>query len=111
SHAVIKSVGEGLAGIEHLVGIPGSVGGAIFGNVFGGGRDIGSAEGYRYSKALAGMDGAWTLSGLDGFLTNPRKWAPGTKMVYQGLRDPQDRIDVITYLNEADGTPSDLASE
>ncbi|MEO0993148.1 MAG: c-type cytochrome [Pseudomonadota bacterium] len=75
------------------------------------GRDIGSAEGYRYSKALAGMDGTWTLSGLDGFLTNPRKWAPGTKMVYQGLRDPQDRIDVITYLNEADGTPSDLASE
>lgn len=43
SHAVIKSVGAGLAGLEHLVGIPGSVGGAIVGNASSGGRDLGSA--------------------------------------------------------------------
>ncbi|WP_442506908.1 UDP-N-acetylmuramate dehydrogenase [Novipirellula sp. SH528] len=42
SHAVIKSVGAGLGGLEHLVGIPGSVGGAVVGNVSNGGRDIGS---------------------------------------------------------------------
>lgn len=42
SHAVIKSVGAGLGGLEHLVGIPGTVGGAVVGNVTGGGRDIGS---------------------------------------------------------------------
>ncbi len=42
SHTVIKAVGAGLGGLEHLVGIPGSTGGAVFGNVFGGGRDIGS---------------------------------------------------------------------
>jgi UDP-N-acetylmuramate dehydrogenase len=42
SHAVIKSVGEGLAGLEHLVGIPGSVGGAVVGNASSVGRDIGS---------------------------------------------------------------------
>lgn len=43
SHAVIKSVGAGLGGLEHLVGIPGTVGGAVVGNASSHGRDIGSA--------------------------------------------------------------------
>lgn len=42
SHVVIKAVGEGLGGLEHLVGIPGSLGAAVVGNVSAGGRDIGS---------------------------------------------------------------------
>ncbi|TWT83517.1 UDP-N-acetylenolpyruvoylglucosamine reductase MurB [Planctomycetes bacterium CA13] len=42
SHAVIKSVGAGLGGLEHLVGIPGTVGGAVCGNASNTGRDIGS---------------------------------------------------------------------
>ncbi len=42
SHAVVKSVGAGLGGLEHLVGIPGTVGAAVVGNASNGGRDIGS---------------------------------------------------------------------
>ena len=43
SHAVIEAVGAGLAGLEHLIGIPGTVGGAVVGNASSGGRDLGSA--------------------------------------------------------------------
>ncbi|MEM9368005.1 MAG: FAD-binding protein [Planctomycetota bacterium] len=42
THAVIKTAGEGLGGLEHLVGLPGSIGGAIVGNISAEGRDIGS---------------------------------------------------------------------
>ncbi len=42
SHAVIKSVSAGLGGLEHLVGIPGTVGGGVVGNSSAGGRDLGS---------------------------------------------------------------------
>lgn len=55
SHAVIKSVGAGLGGLEHMVGIPGTVGGAVVGNASGGGRDIGSAVA---SVTVLEMDGS-----------------------------------------------------
>lgn len=40
-HVVSTSVREGLAGLENLVGIPGTVGGALHGNAGGRGGDIG----------------------------------------------------------------------
>lgn len=42
SHVVTHAVGAGLAGLEHLLGIPGTVGGALVSNAGAGGRDIGS---------------------------------------------------------------------
>lgn len=41
SHLVSHSVGAGLGGLEHLVGIPGTVGGALFGNASTSNGDIG----------------------------------------------------------------------
>jgi UDP-N-acetylmuramate dehydrogenase len=40
-HVISSSVGEGLAGLEHLVGIPGTVGGALHGNAGSHGGDVG----------------------------------------------------------------------
>ncbi|MCJ7814519.1 MAG: cytochrome c family protein [Xanthomonadales bacterium] len=73
------------------------------------GRKIASAAGYSYSDSLAGIAGNWDLAHLSSFLAGPKAYAPGTKMGFAGLKKVEDRVDVIAYLNQADGTPMDLA--
>lgn len=73
------------------------VGPSLFGVV---GRDIGAAEGYAaYSGALSEAGDVWTPENLNAFLENPRGWAPGTSMGYNGLRSAEDRADLIMYLD------------
>ena len=72
------------------------------------GRDIGGVEGYSYSGILTELPGDWTLTALSEFLESPKKYAKGTKMAFGGLKKPQDRVNLIVYLNEADGTPEAL---
>lgn len=62
------------------------------------GRDKASVDGFSYSSTLAEMEGAWTPENLSGFLENPRGYAPGTSMGYSGMRDVEDRADLIAYL-------------
>lgn len=65
------------------------------------GRTAGTAEGYRYSKAMtaAGEAGTvWTAEALDAFLAKPRDFIKGTKMSFAGLRKEGERADLIAYL-------------
>jgi cytochrome c2 len=62
------------------------------------GREKASIEGFRYSDALSSLEGNWGYEELNGFLENPRAYAPGTRMTYNGLRNEQDRANVIAYL-------------
>lgn len=66
------------------------------------GREIASAAGFGYSDALSSMDGEWTVENLDGFLAKPKDWAPGTSMSFAGLRDIEDRANVIAYIDSVD---------
>jgi len=65
------------------------------------GRPTASIEGYSYSKAMKakGQEGqVWDEATLDVYLTDPKKLVPGTKMVFVGLKKPDERADVIAYL-------------
>ncbi|MFA8387865.1 MAG: hypothetical protein ACEPO2_19775 [Pelagibaca sp.] len=65
------------------------------------GRDVASIEGFRYSNALKDLQGqAWTPEELDAWLENPRDYAPGTSMSYAGLRNAEDRKNLLAYLYE-----------
>ena len=56
-------------------------------------------KGFGYSEALLAMaSDSWTPENMDGFLTNPKAYAPGTKMTFAGLPKIQDRANVISYL-------------
>lgn len=61
-------------------------------------RPKGAAEGFGYSDVLATMGGEWTPENLSDFIENPRGYAPGTAMAYNGMRDIEDRANLIAYL-------------
>jgi cytochrome c len=62
------------------------------------GRQIAAVDDFSYSDALADLEEAWTPENISGFIENPREWAPGTAMAYNGLADVEDRANLIAYL-------------
>ena len=58
------------------------------------------AAGFAYSEALSGKGGNWDWKAMDAWLSSPRGFAPGTKMTFAGLGSPEDRANVIVYLNK-----------
>ena len=62
------------------------------------GRKSGTIEGFSYSKANSESGVVWTREVLDVYLENPKKFMPGTKMAFAGLKKAQDRADIIAYL-------------
>jgi cytochrome c len=62
------------------------------------GRHSGSIESYKYSPANKNSGLVWTEAELFKYLEAPQAVIPGTYMAYAGMRNPQDRADVIAYL-------------
>ena len=57
-------------------------------------------------KAKSGED--WTYENINHMIENPNAFAPGTKMTFAGLSNPQDRADVIAFLNAHSDAPKPL---
>lgn len=67
-------------------------------------RPIASGPNFDYSDALSGVGRnrgrEWTPELLDEFLASPKRFAPGTKMEFQGLLKPEDRQALIEHLKK-----------
>jgi cytochrome c len=55
------------------------------------GRSTGQAPGYQYSESNIKKGIIWSDETLFEYLENPKKYIPGTKMVFAGLKKPQER--------------------
>jgi cytochrome c len=66
------------------------------------------APGFSYSPALSGKGGNWSFDNLFVWLKSPKDFAPGTKMTFAGLSKPEDRANVIAYLNSQSDGPLPL---
>lgn len=73
------------------------------------GRPRASAPGFTYSEALKGLGGAWTVQSIAEFIYKPTQYAKGTKMSFIGLPKPEDRANVLAYLNKQSDKPIDLS--
>ncbi len=72
------------------------------------GQDKGRVDGFNYSSAMQAAEGDWTYEALDGFLHQPRSYLSGTSMSYAGIRDAEDRANVIAYLRTLSDEPLPL---
>jgi cytochrome c len=72
------------------------------------GEPVGQGHGFAFSPALSGKGGNWNWDNLSQWLTSPKAFAPGTKMTFAGISNPQDRANVMAFLNQHSDSPQPL---
>ncbi|KAK2180413.1 hypothetical protein NP493_444g02001 [Ridgeia piscesae] len=71
-------------------------------NLFGMfGRKTGQAPGFSFTDANMNKGIVWSAETLDVYLENPKKYIPGTKMIFAGLKKKADRQNLIAFLESA----------
>ena len=77
-----------------------ALGPALFGAM---GRPIAAHPGFAFSPALKEVGGSWDWDKMSAWLANPKKFAPGNKMTFAGLSNPEERANVLAFLNSRGG--------
>lgn len=75
------------------------------------GRRAAAHDGFKYSKSMkrAGDDGlVWTAETLDAYVENPRALVSKTRMSFRGLKDAEDRANLLAFLRVYSDNPQDV---
>lgn len=67
------------------------------------GRAVASVADFGYSDGMKAHGGDWTPEALSTFLEDPKGVVAGTKMSFAGLKKPEDRANIIAYLQTLGG--------
>ncbi|QPQ54810.1 cytochrome c family protein [Allosphingosinicella flava] len=86
-------------------GGPNALGPNLWGTM---GKPHGHVPGFAYSDALKSVPGVWDWDSMNAWLKSPKSYAPGTKMTFAGLSKPEDRANLIAYLNQQSDSPLPL---
>ncbi|MCT7374398.1 c-type cytochrome [Chelativorans salis] len=90
-------------------GGPNKVGPNLWGVV---NRPVASHEGFSYSAGMQeyaqGGEVVWDYENLDHFLASPKAEVSGTAMAFAGLKNVEDRANVIAYLRTLSNDPAPL---
>ncbi len=73
-------------------------------------RPRGSIADFTYSDAIKKLGGNWAPQDIAAFIFNPKAYAPGTRMGFAGLPKPEDRANVLAFLNKQSDKPVDLSA-
>ena len=75
------------------------------------GSNRGVVPGFRYSNAMKSKKGDWTYESLNAFLAKPKRYIPGTRMQFGGVKKVSDRANLVAYLRSASDNPAPLPSK
>ena len=71
-------------------------------------RPKGSVAGFAYSSSIIEFGGKWTYEELSRFLYKPKDYINGTKMNFSGLKNVEDRANLIFWLRQHSDNPVPL---
>jgi len=83
-------------------GGPNRVGPNLYGII---GAKVAHADGFKYSEAIANHGGNWGYEELFQYIHNPKKYIPGNRMAFVGVKDEKELANLIAYLRSLHDNP------
>jgi cytochrome c len=65
------------------------------------GRKSGTTPGFSFSAVMKKAGIVWQEESVWEYLENPKKYMPGNKMAFPGLKQTRERTDIVAYLKES----------